>query len=114
MNDSRTGKPASYIPDHISWDLDGYNADTTAAGNKTWKEFKFTHVLIVGKDALIRTGIQGEDNAKMYVKQKGTSGVIDPLDQRQSIGFKINSVGFGSARLEAVVDYICVPTQSNI
>lgn len=114
VNDSRTGKPASYIPDQVTWDLDGYNADTTAAGNKTWKEFKFTHVLIVGKDALIRTGIQGEDNAKMYVKQKGTSGVIDPLDQRQSIGFKINSVGFGSARLEAVVDYICVPTQSNI
>ena len=50
----------------------------------------------------------------MYVKAKGSAGVLDPIDQRQSIGFKINSVGFGSTRLEAVVDYVCVPTQVNL
>lgn len=76
-------------------------------------EFKFQHVLILGKDALIRTGISGQDSAKMYTKPLGSAGVLDPIDQRQSIGFKINDVGFGSARTEAIVDYICVPSQLN-
>lgn len=79
-----------------------------------YSEFKFQHVLILGKDALIRTGISGQDSAKMYTKPLGSSGVLDPIDQRQSIGFKINDVGFGSARTEAIVDYICVPSQLNI
>ena len=77
-------------------------------------EIKVQHVLILGKDALIRTGISGQDNARMYTKPLGSSGVLDPIDQRQSIGFKINDVGFGSARTEAIVDYICIPSQLNI
>jgi len=40
--------------------------------------------------------------------------VLDPIDQRQSIGFKINSVGFGSTRPEAVIDYICIPSTANL
>jgi hypothetical protein len=50
----------------------------------------------------------------MYTKPKGSAGVLDPIDQRQSIGFKINSVGFGSTRLEAIVDYMCVPAAANL
>ena len=50
----------------------------------------------------------------MYVKPLGSTGVLDPIDQRQSIGFKINSVGFGSARTEAIVAYFNVPTQLNV
>ena len=72
------------------------------------------HVLVLGKDALIRTGISGQDSAKMYTKALGSAGVLDPIDQRQSIGFKINDVGFGSSRLEAIVDYICVPSMTNL
>jgi hypothetical protein len=113
IKDSRTGEDASYIPDQKVWDLDAYNADT-AAGGKTWYEFKMQHVLVLGKDALIRTGITGQDSAKMYTKALGSAGVLDPIDQRQSIGFKINDVGFGSARLEAITDYICVPSMANL
>jgi hypothetical protein len=50
----------------------------------------------------------------MYTKALGSAGVLDPIDQRQSIGFKINDVGFGSARLEAIVDYVCVPSMANL
>ena len=116
VNDSRTGEQASYIPEQGVWDLDTYNssANSTANGGNTWYEFKMQHVLILGKDALIRTGISGEDSAKMYTKGLGSAGVLDPIDQRQSIGFKINDVGFGSARLEAIVDYICVPSMTNL
>jgi hypothetical protein len=112
VHDSRTGDDASYIPGQYIWDLAGYNVANKGAGND-WVEFKAQHILVIGKDALTRTGLVGEDQTKMYVKQKGSSGVLDPIDQRQSIGFKINSVGFGSTRLEAIVDYICVPTQVN-
>jgi len=110
VKDLRTGEDASYIPNQKVWDIAAYN---TAQGT-AYEEFKVQHVLIVGKDALTRTGLTGEGQAKMYVKQKGSAGVLDPIDQRQSIGFKINSVGFGSTRLEAVVDYVCVPTQVNL
>lgn len=95
----QTGATGSYIPYGVVEPTDA---------------LKFQHVLILGKDALIRTGISGQDSAKMYTKPLGSSGVLDPIDQRQSIGFKINDVGFGSARTEAIVDYICIPSQLNI
>lgn len=126
VKDSRTGEDASYIPDQEIWDLDAFNdaanatpvatsgSETVGNGGSTWYEFKMQHVLVLGKDALLKTGISGEDSAKMYTKALGSSGVLDPIDQRQSIGFKINDVGFGSARLEAIVDYICVPSMANL
>lgn len=103
VKDSRTGQDASYIPDQDVWNLP-----------EGWNELKIHHILVVGKDALTRTGLAGEQNAKMYAKPLGSAGVLDPIDQRQSIGFKINSVGYGSTRLEAIVDYMCIPTQANL
>lgn len=113
VKDARTGQDASYIPNQLVWNVDAFSTAHKSNGND-WVEFKAQHILVVGKDALVRTGLAGEGQAKVYVKQKGSAGVLDPIDQRQSIGFKINSVGFGSCRTEAVVDYICVPTQVNL
>lgn len=110
--DKRTGQAASYIPAHTDYDaaartmfaaLQEHDADAHL--------LQMQHTLVIGKDALVKTGIAGEGNAKMYVKPLGSTGVLDPIDQRQSIGFKINNVGFGSTRTEAIVDYINVPTQ---
>lgn len=112
IKDSRTGADASYIPNQKIWDIAGWSDANKSTGND-YVEFKAQHILVVGKDALVRTGLAGEGNSKVYVKQKGSAGVLDPIDQRQSLGFKINSVGFGSTRLEAVVDYVCVPSQVN-
>ena len=108
--DSRTNQEASYIPDLETWNITG----ATIEGKTGWSELNVHHVLIVGKEALTRTGLTGEGNARMYTKAKGSAGVLDPIDQRQSIGFKINSVGFGSTRLEAIVDYMCVPAAANL
>ena len=110
VKDSRTGQDASYIPDLETWNIVGNTID----GKDTWVEMNVHHILVVGKDALTRTGLTGEGNARMYTKAKGSAGVLDPIDQRQSIGFKINSVGFGSTRLEAIVDYMCVPAAANL
>ena len=107
--DSRTGFDANYIPAHTD-----YDAGAQTLVDDGFSALKVQHTLILGKDALARTGLQGEGNAKMCVKPLGSTGVLDPIDQRQSIGFKINSVGFGSVRTEAVVDYINVPTQLNV
>lgn len=109
--DSRTHQEASYIPDLETWDIANYK---DANGNDGWNEMNVHHILVVGKDALTRTGLTGEGNVRMYTKPKGSAGVLDPIDQRQSIGFKINSVGFGSTRLEAIVDYMCVPEAANL
>lgn len=110
VKDSRTGQDASYIPDLETWNISGAEID----GSTAWSEMNVHHILVVGKDALTRTGLTGEGNARMYTKPKGSAGVLDPIDQRQSIGFKINSVGFGSTRLEAIVDYMCVPEAANL
>ena len=108
--DSRTNQEASYIPDLETWNITGATIEDATG----WSELNVHHILIVGKEALTRTGLSGEGNARMYTKAKGSAGVLDPIDQRQSIGFKINSVGFGSTRLEAIVDYMCVPAAANL
>ena len=103
VRDSRTGQKASYIPNLKKWNIpEGYT------------ELKVHRIFVLGADCLTRTEIAGHGNAKMYVKPLGSAGVLDPIDQRQSIGFKIDSVGFGSTRTEAVVCYYCVPTQANL
>ena len=94
----------SYIPAN-----DHYTA-TFSTGNI---EYKVQHVFVVGAGALVRTGLMGEGQVKTYVKPLGSSGVLDPIDQRQSIGFKINSVAFAVLDPKAVCDYICIPTTVN-
>jgi len=91
--------------------------DLTAAPTdvdvSTIREFKVAQVYVLGNEALIRTQLRGQGAAQVIVKALGSAGVNDPLNQRQSIGFKINSVGFGNARAEAVSVYHCVPTALN-
>lgn len=103
VRDSRTGMKASYIPNRTVWNIPANSY-----------ELKVHRIFVLGADCLTRTEIAGQGNAKMYVKPLGSAGVLDPIDQRQSIGFKINSVGFGSTRTEAVVCYYCVPSQANL
>lgn len=109
--DPRTMKDASYIPEMEVWNIDSlvFGADA----DDDWAELMVHHIYVLGKDCLTRTGLTGEGNAKTYVKPLGSAGVLDPIDQRQSIGFKINSVGFGSVRPEAIVDYMCIPSTAN-
>lgn len=109
VTDPRTGQDASYIEDLETWNI----PELKYAGHEDWAEFNVHHILVVGKEALTRTGLAGEGQAKMYTKPLGSAGVLDPINQRQSIGFKLNSVGFGSTRTEAIADYMCVPTTAN-
>ena len=66
--------------------------------------------VFLGKNAYGVTSIEGEGNVKSIIKPLGSGGTTDPLNQRQSAGWKINA--FGLVRLEelAIVRYEHVPS----
>lgn len=78
----------------------------------TVKQVPVHRAILLGQDALAKLEVTGEGNVKMYAKPKGSAGVLDPIDQRQSIGFKINTIGFKLIRDEACWVYYHVPTQA--
>ncbi|MBO5434731.1 hypothetical protein J6A31_02770, partial [bacterium] len=47
-------------------------------------------------------------------KELGSAGTEDPLNQRQSIGWKIDSLGYKVPNPDAVVAYLSCPTQYRI
>lgn len=66
--------------------------------------------VFLGKNAYGVTEIKGEGSVKSIIKPKGSGGTTDPLDQRQSAGWKLNA--FGLVRLEelALVRFEHVPS----
>ena len=68
--------------------------------------------VVLGKDAYGITTIQGQGDVKSIIKGLGSAGTEDPLDQRQTIGWKVNA--FVAKRLseEAITRYECVPTEA--
>ncbi len=67
---------------------------------------------LLGEEALGQLEVSGQGGVKMFAKPKGSAGVLDPVDQRQSIGFKINTVGFKLIKNEACWLFYHVPTQA--
>ena len=54
--------------------------------------------IVIGRNAFGTTEISGQGNVKNITKGLGSAGTNDPLDQRQTIGWKVNA--FGAVRLE--------------
>lgn len=127
----------SYIPEKVEWDVATFiNALTTSSkvdkyviASETasydqavdstllaklkaaaWKQLPLHRCILIGKEALIETGIEGHTEPKMYVKPLGSAGVLDPIDQRQSIGFKIDTIGYSLLKPEACVVCYTIPT----
>lgn len=106
------------------WDMSGTPAKTsvtlgaattpttTAANALTWNQLPVHKGLLYGSEGLVKIGIAGQQNAQTFVKALGSAGVLDPINQRQTIGFKINSIGFGILRDEAIVVTFSVPSQA--
>jgi hypothetical protein len=118
-------KDGSYIPELVTWDLAGITGSITGAKDEkgdpatvtvgtgyTVSELPVHRSFMFGDEFIYKTGIDGEMNAKFYVKEAGSAGTLDPINQRQSVGFKINTVGFNTVRPEAMVQFIFVPTQA--
>lgn len=66
--------------------------------------------IFLGKNAYGITDIKGEGNVQSIIKALGSGGTTDPLNQRQTAGWKVNA--FGLVRLEelALVRYEHVPS----
>ena len=69
---------------------------------------------ILGEDCLYRIGVEGHTAPQFIKKELGSAGTEDPLNQRQSIGWKIDSLGYKVPNPDAVVVYLSCPTQYKI
>lgn len=72
------------------------------------------HSFVLGEECLFRVGVEGHTQPQFITKPLGSAGTEDPLNQRQSIGWKIDSLGYKVPNPDAVVDYVSCPTQYKI
>lgn len=76
---------------------------TTAMNNLDWIQLPVVRGILFGDEAMVKLNVEGVSDApKMIVKPLGSSGVADPLDQRQSVGFRVDGFGLAIKRPEAV------------
>ena len=68
--------------------------------------------IILADEAYAITKLAGEGNVRVITKGLGSAGVQDPLDQRQSIGYKITGFSAKVLRPESVVNYWSDPTEA--
>ena len=68
-----------------------------------WIQLPVTRGILFGDEAMVKLNVEGVSDApKMIVKPLGSSGVADPLDQRQSVGFRVDGFGLAIKRPEAI------------
>lgn len=72
------------------------------------------YAFVLGEECLYRIGVEGHTSPQFIKKELGSAGTEDPLNQRQSIGWKIDSLGYKVPNPDAVVAYVSVPTQYRI
>jgi len=71
--------------------------------------------ILFGDEALLKINVDGVTDApKVIIKNLGSSGVGDPLDQRQSVGFKVDGFGLAIKRPEAVVITYGIPKNAEL
>jgi hypothetical protein len=71
--------------------------------------------ILFGAEALVKLTMEGVSDApKIIIKALGSSGVADPIDQRQSIGFKVDGFGLAIKRPEAVVVTFGIPRYAEL
>jgi hypothetical protein len=68
-----------------------------------WLPLPVMRGILFGDEAMVKLNVEGVSDApKMIIKPLGSSGVADPLDQRQSVGFRVDGFGLAIKRPEAV------------
>lgn len=101
--------------------LDGTAADKslaksaidTATGS-AYDVLNVHYSYVLGEECLFRIGVEGHTAPEFINKPLGSAGTEDPLNQRQSIGWKIDSLGYKVPNPDAVVAYMSCPTQYKI
>lgn len=72
------------------------------------------HTIMLGAKAYSKVTISGSGGIEWFRKALGSAGTLDPLNQRQTIGWKMSNIGFKVTDPDAVVDYMSVPSQADI
>jgi len=80
------------------------NAPTVEVGGEVLHDS-----IVLADEAYAITKLAGEGNVRVITKGLGSAGVSDPLDQRQSIGYKITGFGAKVLRPESVINYWSIP-----
>jgi N4-gp56 family major capsid protein len=68
--------------------------------------------VMIGEEAYGVTKIQGEGDVQTIIKPLGSSGSADPLNQRQTIGWKINAFVAKRLKEQAIVRIEAVPSNA--
>ena len=95
----------------------GTNSVTTTTGtaiSATADVLNVHYAFVLGEECLYRIGVEGHTAPQFIKKELGSAGTADPLNQRQSIGWKIDSLGYKVPNPDAVVAYVSVPSQYRI
>lgn len=89
-------------------------ASKSTLANVEYDVLNIHHSFVLGEECLFRIGVEGHTAPQFIKKELGSAGTEDPLNQRQSIGWKIDSLGYKVANPDAVVDYMSCPTQYKV
>lgn len=68
--------------------------------------------LVLGEKPYGITKIMGNGDVQTIIKTLGSAGTLDPLNQRQTIGWKVNAFAVKRLYEEAIVRYESVPTNA--
>jgi hypothetical protein len=92
------------------------NASNTAIATlfSAYDVLNVHHSFVLGEECLFRIGVEGHTSPQFIKKELGSAGTEDPLNQRQSIGWKLDSLGYKVPNPDAVVDYMSIPSQYRI
>lgn len=86
----------------------------TALTGGAYDVLNIHYSFVLGEDCLYRIGIEGHTAPQFIKKELGSAGTEDPLNQRQSIGWKIDSLGYKVPNPDSVEAYLSCPTQYKI
>ena len=87
---------------------------TTLAAKGAYDVLNVHHSFVLGEECLYRIGIEGHSQPEFIKKELGSAGTLDPLNQRQTIGWKLDAIGYKVVNPDAVVDYMSIPTQYKV
>ena len=89
-----------------------FSEDAGAVGS-TGKGTPIHHSLILGQEAFGIVDVAGKGGVEMIIKQKGSEGSADPLDQRSSIGAKVTAFTAKVLNSNWIIDVMSAATLSN-
>ena len=98
-------------------DIATHNVSDASAGGTIPTSIDVLNIhysFVLGEECLFRIGIEGHTQPQFIKKELGSAGTEDPLNQIQSIGWRIDSLGYKVPNPDAVVAYLSCPSQYKI